>query len=105
MKKLVLCLVLGFSTMSYSMPISGGIGSELKNKVNVDLSAIQLNKYEEDYVLVDFKVVDGMIEIVKASGTQSDLIELMVSELQTLVVESGYEKDMVYRYKFTFEKV
>ena len=105
MKKLVLVIVLGFSSLSFGSPKSEGIGAELKNKVSVDLSTIRLNMYEEDYVIVDFTIVDGMINIVEIGGTQNALVDLMVSELQTFVVESGYDKDKLYLYEFTLEKV
>lgn len=106
MKKVVLVLAFGFfSLFSLFAGTVPGLDSEMEQKVVVDLSEIQLDKYVEDYVLVSFNIVDGIIKIDEISGTQVVLTKAIIKELVQMRVESKYDADVTYRYKFTFEKV
>ena len=57
----------------------------------------------EEIQIICYKYFIG--NILKIIGTQAVLKELVVKELEKMQVESDYNSNAVYRYKFTFEKV
>ncbi|MFT5778153.1 MAG: hypothetical protein ACI837_001109 [Crocinitomicaceae bacterium] len=105
MRKLIVVFVLGVLSISSSLAGGPRLVDEIKEKVILDLSDVELNQYAEDYVLVSFKIVNGKIEIKDISGTQVELKKLIVKKLVQMNIESNYNVNALYSYKFKFEKV
>ena len=106
MKKLILVVVFGFFSWSSLFAASTpGLDNEIGQKVVIDLSNIELDTYSEDYVLVSFKIVDGQIKINDIQGSQVELKKAIIKKLVQMEIESNYDANATYRYKFTFEKI
>lgn len=106
MKKLVLVFAFGFFSLSSLFAASTpDLESEMTEKVVIDLSDIRLDKYTEDYVLVSFKIVNGEIKINEIKGSQVELTKAIIKELVQMKIESSYDPNETYQYKFTFEKI
>ena len=58
-----------------------GLVQEIERKVIVDLSGVELDEYNMDYVLVDFKIIDDEIKIVEINGTSAELKEIIIKEM------------------------
>lgn len=78
---------------------------ELRNKLSVDLSRVELSPWQKDYVKVCFRIENGEIEIVAIKGSLRELESILRDELQKIHVESPYEEGKTYEYRFTFEKI
>ena len=78
---------------------------EIKAKINVDLSSIELNRYKQDYVTVSFRIIEGEIKILEIGGTHKELKAIMIKELNQIHVDAPYENGKTYVYRFTFEKI
>jgi hypothetical protein len=106
MKKLIVAFVIGLLSMGTSFAASNpGLANEINEKVVIDLSDIELDQYSTDYVLVSFKIENGQIKINEIQGSQVELKKLIIKRLVQMNIESNYNADETYRYKFTFEKV
>jgi hypothetical protein len=106
MKKIFLTLTVGIiSISSIFAGINPDLQDEMNEKVIIDLSEIQLNPYSEDFVLVSFKIEKGEIKIQNISGSQALLKKLIVKKMVQMNIESEYDADFIYRYKFTFAKI
>ena len=105
MKKLIVVFVVGLLSASFSFAAEPSLSEEINDKVIIDLSNVELDQYSQDYVLVSFKIVSGQIIINGVRGTQAILKKMIVKELSSMRIESNYEPNATYRYKFTFKKV
>ncbi len=106
MKKLALIVATGLLMISTAFAGNNPSLKKLLNrKINVDLSHIELNKYQPDHVDVSFKIVEGAIEIIEIHATQPELKKEITKALQKLEVTCEYEEGETYQYKFTFEKI
>lgn len=76
---------------------------EIKRKIAVDLSKVQLDASGQDYVTASFRIVDGAIKIMEINGTSDDLEAAMIRELNRIHIESPYVEGKTYVYRFTFE--
>lgn len=105
MKKLVVVMAMGFFTVGSSLAgTTPGLVDEISEKVSVDLSTITLDKFGEDFVKVQFKIYDGLIQIQNIEASQADLKELIIDELREIHVRTPYSESKIHNYKFTFEK-
>lgn len=77
---------------------------EIRQKVKIDLSTITLGKYDLDFVEVQFKIYDGIIQIEKIEASQLELMELVIKELREIHIRTPYSESDIYKYNFTFEK-
>jgi len=105
MRNLVVVLVMTLSSMINVLASSPSLSNEIHDKVSLDLSNIELDKYAEDYVFVSFKIQDGQIMINNIKGSQTELKKLIVKELVQMEIESEYDENKLYQYRFTFEKI
>ena len=105
MKKFLVMFVVGVLSISASFAAEPNLVDEIHEKVAPDLSTVELDQYATDYVVVSFHIENGKIKINTIDGTQLELKKLIVKELVQMNVESNYDEDATYRYKFTFEKV
>lgn len=104
MKKLIVLFVISLLTISSSFATKNPeLIQEIERKVIVDLSGIQLNEHTQDYVMVNFKIIEDEIKILEISGTSLELKEIIIKELCEIEVDSNYNSDFTYRFKFTFE--
>ena len=104
MKKVVVAFIASFIVSSVSFAGSNpDLQNELYNKVSIELGSIELD--DQDYVLVNFNIIDGDVKIENISSTQSELRNLIIIELMKLSIESNYDSEKTYTYKFTFEKI
>ncbi len=78
---------------------------ELREKLILDLSEVQLDADHQDFVVVSFHICDDKIAIVEVTGTQKQLVQKVKQKLLALCIEEGYDETQLYRYKFTFEKI
>ena len=105
MKKVAVLIVLVFSSMSFSF---SGVNPELKKeitkKVIVDLSKVNLNDNNNDYVMVSFIIENEEIIITNIESSMNELTEIMKKELNQIRIDSEYEEGVTYKYRFTFTK-
>lgn len=105
MKKVVVLVAMGLFTIGSSFAGSDPVLiDEISQKVNIDLSTITLDEYEVDFVQVQFKIYDGLIQIVKIEASQVELMELIISKLKEIHVRTPYNESEIHNYNFTFEK-
>ena len=102
MKKLMFIagvLISSFSFGSDNLPLR----NEITEKLILDLSEIELEEYDEDFVVVSFMISEGEISIKEITGTQKQLVQKVKSKLIQLDIEELYTEDVLYRYKVMFE--
>ena len=102
MRKLVAAVVLSLMTMSISFAGENPkLLKEIKRKLTIDFSKVNLKNSKEDFVIVQFRIVDQEVEIIKTEGSQ-ELQEIMVQELEDMFIKSDSDSNEVHQYKFTF---
>lgn len=77
---------------------------EIKRKIFLDLSKVDLSKSQKDFVIVKFKVSNHQIEILDIEGSRDELTQLMMKELKEMVIRTDAKDASTYQYKFNFEK-
>lgn len=104
MKKLIFIVAILISNLSFG---AGGqpLKNEITSKLILDLSKVELDRNNQDFVVVNFYVCNGVIEITEITGTQKQLVQKVKNKLSQLNIEQTYDEGSLYRYKFTFEKV
>lgn len=105
--KTVLSLIV-FLVLSVNVTLASGnpdLVREIKAKINIDLSSVELNRFNEDYVTVSFRIMEGEIKILEISGSHKVLKAMMIKELNQIHVDAPYEDGKTYVYRFTFEKI
>jgi hypothetical protein len=75
---------------------------EIQRKIKVDLSEIKLDKTQENFVLVQFQVIDQEIKIVSLTGSKNELTELMICELEEMFINADTDPNKIYQFKFNF---
>lgn len=104
MKKLIVLFAVLLLTVSSSFATKNPeLVREIQSKVIVDLSRVDLDEYNPDYILVEFKIIDDEINILEINGTSKELKEMIIKELCEIEVDSNYNSNFTYRFKFTFE--
>lgn len=97
------CILLSSSfTFAGENPV---LAREIRTKLSVDLSRVDLNPWQKDFVKVSFHIVEGEIEILQLKGSMRELESMLEEELQKIHIESPYEEGKTYEYRFTFEKI
>ncbi|MFT6921361.1 MAG: hypothetical protein ACJA1C_000355 [Crocinitomicaceae bacterium] len=103
MKKIIFIVAILISNISLGAGVQP-LKQEITEKLIIDLSMVELDENQQDFVLVSFYICNDEIEIADISGTQKQLIEKVKSKLSKLKIEQTYDEGTVYQYKFTFEK-
>ena len=104
MKNLMLIIGVLISTISFGAD-THPLKNELTEKLIFDLSDVELDNNHEDFVLVNFHIFDGEIEITEITGTQIKLIQKVKKKMSLLKIDEDYEEGKLYHYKLTFKKV
>ena len=104
MKKLILIVAILISNISFGAGVQP-LKEEITNKLILDLSKVELDENNQDFVVVNFYICNGEIEITEITGSQKQLIQKVKNKLSQLIIEQSYDEAALYRYKFTFEKV
>jgi hypothetical protein len=92
------------STVSFGTS-SPTVRTAIIERVNLDLSGIELNKVHQDFVVVSFCIKDSQIQVIDSQGTQKELIDLILVELSEIDINTVYSDRNVYNYKFVFRKI
>jgi hypothetical protein len=90
-----------------SSALAGGgqpIAEEVGQKLILDLSNVELNKENNDFVVVSFIVYDKQIAINDINGSNRELIKAVSAKLSSITLNDSYSEDDLYRLKFTFEE-
>ncbi|MCH2223379.1 MAG: hypothetical protein MK066_01325 [Crocinitomicaceae bacterium] len=105
MKKGVLIIGMMFMTIAASFA-SGHptLAEEIREKVIIDLSDVELNEAEEDFVITHFQIVDGEIELLGIEGTSEELEKIIEKKLNGMMINASCQGCETYMYRFTFEK-
>ncbi|MFT5778506.1 MAG: hypothetical protein ACI837_001462 [Crocinitomicaceae bacterium] len=106
MKKIIVLFVTCILTFSASF--AGGnpeLSKELKDKIVVDLSNVDLNEYAPEFVEVQFEIFDGEIIIREINSTNCELQEILLTKMYSLHIDADYVEGQVYSYKFSFKFV
>ena len=105
MKRVIVLIVMSVLTISSSFAsIDPDLRREIEKKVIVDLSKVEINESNIDYVMVSFRIEDCKIIIQDISGSNSELKEIILKKLYKLNIESECNEQQTYNYNFTFEK-
>ena len=104
MKKLMFIVGILVTNISFGAD-NPPLKNEITNKLILDLSKVELDQNQQDFVVVSFHIYNGEIEIVEITGTQKQLVQKVKSKLTQLTIEQVYDEETLYRYKFTFEKI
>lgn len=105
MKKLVVVLVAAILSIGTSFAGSNpGLIEEIEEKVIIDLNGVELDRYNEDYVIVSFQIIDDEIKIQEINGSSDQLKEKVIKELYAIHVDSAYESGKTYNFRFTFDE-
>jgi len=103
MKKLIFIIAILVSNISLGAG-TPPLKEEITNKLILDLSKVELNHDHQDFVVVNFYICNGEIEITEITGTQKELVQKVKSKLSQLNIKQAYDEETLYNYKFTFEK-
>lgn len=104
MKKIIFIVAILISNISLGAEVQP-LKQEITNKLILDLSKVELDENNQDFVVVNFYICNGEIEVTEITGTQKQLIQKVKNKLSKLIIEQAYDEGSLYRYKFTFEKV
>ena len=105
MKSVIVLIVISVLSISTSFAsVNPELRKEIERKVIVDLSKVDLNESNLDYVMVNFSIEQGKINIQEISSSNSELKEIILKKLYGLNIESESNEQQMYTYKFTFEK-
>lgn len=105
MRNAIILIAIGLFTIGTSLAGSNPILiEEISQKVEIDLSTITLDQYQADFVHVQFKIYDGLIQIVNIEASQVILMELIMNELKEIHIRTPYSESEILNFNFTFEK-
>lgn len=100
-------LVIGMMLMTIASSFASGhptLAEEIKEKVIIDLSDVELKESAADYVIAHFQIVDGKIELLGTEGTSEELEKIITNKLNGMEINTDCEECDTYMYRFTFEK-
>ncbi|NOQ73117.1 MAG: hypothetical protein GQ574_14015 [Crocinitomix sp.] len=103
MKKFILIAAVLMASISFGSE-NPSLKNEIINKVNANLSGIELDDAHQDFVVVSFYIKDFQVHILDIQGSQKELIQMISNELSEMCIEKEYSDSDVYNYKFTFKK-
>ena len=105
MKKVVLAIVVAFLAVNVSFAGDNPkLLKEIKRKITLDLSQLNLERSKEHFVLVQFRIVEGEIDVIDVKSSGQELTDLMLCELEEMFIKTKTDSKTIYQYKFTFEK-
>lgn len=105
MKKIIVALLIAILPIGVSFAGENPkLLKEIQRKITLDLSGINLEKSKENFVIVQFRIVEGSIDIIDMKGSGEELTELMLCELEEMFINTETDSKTIYQYKFTFEK-
>lgn len=103
MKKVVAAIVLSLMTMSASFAGENPkLLKEIKRKLTIDFSKVDLKSSKENFVTVQFRIVENEVEIIETSGSE-ELQVVMIEELEDMFIKSDSDCNEVHQYTFRFE--
>ena len=103
MKRIIAAVVLSLMTMSVSfVGENPKLLKEIKRKLTIDLTKVDLKKSQDNYVIVRFRVIDQEISIIETEGLK-ELEVLMIDELQQMFIKADSDASVIHTYKFNFE--
>lgn len=100
---MMLLVVLGMAISAQAGNDLPLLAKEIGKKVILDISTIELNNGEE-VIEVQFEIVESVIQIKSITGAKRALMEILRNKLETMKIESKYEANKMYSYRFVFEK-
>jgi len=105
MKKLIIAFAAIILTSGFTFADGNPkLLKEIARKIKVDLSDLNLEKSKEHFVIVQFRVLHGTVDLIDVQSTGQELTELMVCELEDMFINAKADPQTIYQYKFTFEK-
>lgn len=105
MKKVAVAFIVALLTFSNSFAGENPkLLKEIKRKITLDLSKIKLEQSKENFVLVQFRVKNGEIDVINVEGTEEKLTELMLCELEEMFINTKTDPHTIHQFKFTFTK-
>jgi len=105
MKRFVAALFVAFLTVTPSFAGENPkLVKEIQRKIKVDLSGIRLESSKEHFVMVQFRVVDQEVEVIKVEGSKRELTDLMLEELEEMFITSDADPNEVHQFKFNFSQ-
>lgn len=105
MKKSMVILGMLFLSIGFTFAgNSNNIGNQLNKNVIVDLSNVDLNENEEEFVTVKFNFSNNQINILEIEGSQNILKEKILQELQQMNLSIDPNDKTTYSCKFVFVK-
>lgn len=99
-------LVIGMMLMTIVSSFAAGnptLSEEIKEKVIIDLSDVELNESKTDFVITHFKIIEGQIKLLGIEGSTEVLEQIIAEKLNGMEI-SAECADCTYMYRFTFEK-
>ena len=103
MKKLILIVTVLMASISFAAG-NPSLKNEIVNKMNPNLSEIELDEFHQDFVVVSFSIKDGKIHVLDMQGSKEELIQAVLNELSEMHILKAYSDSDIYNYKFTFKK-
>ena len=106
MKRLIIFSAFALMTINSAKAITPpNLLEELENHVRTtDLGDCELNQDRQEFVNVEFKVVDGKIMILEIAGTNQSLLPVLTNKLNDVEIDAALCSEDSFLYKFTFEK-
>lgn len=105
MKRFVVAMFVAFLVVSPSFAGENPkLVKEIQRKVKIDLSGIRLDKSKEHFVMVQFKIVDQEVEVIKVEGSKRELTDLMLAELAEMFITSDADPSQIHQFKFNFSQ-
>ncbi|MFK7783884.1 MAG: hypothetical protein AB8B56_02150 [Crocinitomicaceae bacterium] len=105
MKKVVVLIAISLFNIGFGFAESDPeLKEEITQKMQIDLSGITLGKYQDDFVNVQFRIFDGTIYVLDIQGSQNELKQLVIDQLNEIHVHTPYSESEVHNFKFTFKK-
>ena len=102
MKKIIVIIAIGISSVSMSFatkPIT--LANEIKQKVFTNLKSNEKEKFNKNYVIVNFKIIDGKIKVSEINSSSLQMKNFIINKLNQIKINSNYEENKTYKYKFT----
>ena len=106
MKKLLVVFAIGLSSMSVSYALNyPTLSKEIKQKITDDISYKHIDINNQSFLVVNFSIINGKIRVDKIKGSSNQKIrKYIINKLIHLSIESSYDTNKEYAYKFIFKK-
>ena len=106
MKKIIATLAIMISVSSLSFATKNpSLAKEIKEKVTININNYEIDNFNKTFLTVKFKILNGKIKINKINGSTSHKFnKQIINKLTHLNIESIYENEKEYTYKFILKK-